>query len=94
MRDTEGRFSPEKWNILQQHSIASRSDVVGDCIIDTVGPGTTLKPPLPRSDRIMHQNSLTFLASAAAVSLASRLASVVRRFLSSVSGTAICYDRG
>ncbi len=65
-----------------------------NCIIDTVGPGTTLKPPLPRSDRIMHQNSLTFLASAAAVSLASRLASVVRRFLSSVSGTAICYDRG
>lgn len=34
---------------------------------------------------------LTFLASAAAANLASRLASLVRLFLSKVSGTAICY---
>ena len=46
--------------------------------------------PIQVSSRYGLVSQLTFLASVAAASLASRVASVVRRFFNSVSGTAIC----
>lgn len=47
--------------------------------------------PSPFTTVAARKQMLTFLASAAAANLASRLASLVRLFLSKVSGTAICY---